>query len=85
MRDIQRMIQPHDEAQRALLRPIIEATAFRNRQIMGDFDHQMRAALAELVTQLEPHLDETQLERLRRFADRLSPPGGTRPPPRKRR
>jgi len=94
VRDIQRMIQPRDDAQRAELRPIIEATATRNRQIMGDFNNQMRAALADLVAELEPHLDDEQLARLRRFADRPPPPGGPgapdgrggrRPPPPKKR
>lgn len=87
VRDIQRMIRPRDEAQRSLLRPIIEATAVRNRQIMGAFDDQMRAALAELVAELEPHLDEAQMQRLRRFADRPPPPGargGPPPPPKKK-
>ncbi len=94
VRDIQRMIQPRDDAQRATLRPIIEATATRNRQVMDDFNDQMRAALAELVAELEPHLDEEQMARLQRFADRPPPPGGPegrggpggrRPPPPKRR
>ena len=89
VRDIQRMIGPRDEAQRAKLRPIIEATAERNGQIMDAFNDQMRAALAELVAELEPHLDAEQMARLRRFADRPPPPGSRegpgRRPPRKRR
>ena len=89
VRDIQRMIRPRDAAQRAELRPIIEATAERNVQIMDNFNDQMRAALAELVTELEPHLDEEQMARLRRFADRPPGPGGPegpgrRPPPKRR-
>lgn len=89
VRDIQRMIGPRDEAQRAELRPIIEATAERNGQIMNDFNDQMRAALAELMVELEPHLDDEQMARLRRFAHRPPPPGGRegpgrRPPPKRR-
>ncbi len=89
VRDIQGLIRPRDDAQRELLRPLIEETAARNREIIGNFNEQMRAALAELVARLEPHLDREQLERLRRFADRPPPRGnpegpGRRGPPRKR-
>jgi hypothetical protein len=93
-RDLERMIRPRDEAQAAALRPILEATAARNGEIIRGFDEQMRGALADLVDELEPLLDEDQRARLRRFAARpppasgpaggRPPPGGRRPPPERR-
>ncbi|NKB86760.1 MAG: hypothetical protein GKS06_00870 [Acidobacteria bacterium] len=85
VRDMERILRPRDETQAAAIRPVLEATASRNREAMGEFDARMREALETLVRDLEPHLDTEQLARLQRFADRPPPPRrppGRRPPPR---
>ena len=87
VRDMERILQPRDDGQAEALRPILEQTAARNQEIMANFDTEMRAALEALIADLEPLLDEDQLERMRRFAERPPPgPGGPgrRPRPKKR-
>lgn len=88
VRDMERILRPRDDAQADALRPVLQRTAQRNREIMADFDSRMRTTLESLIEELEPLLDEEQLRRLRRFAERPPPgpggPGGRRSPSTKR-
>jgi hypothetical protein len=85
VRHLERLIQPRDDAQRAIIRPLLEATSAQNRATIDEFNDRMRGALDDLLAQLEPHLDEDQQGRLQRFAERPPPGAGPGRPPRKQR
>jgi hypothetical protein len=75
---VEEVVRPRDEAQRAALRPLIEATARRNQQIIRGANVRLRAELDSLRARLAPRLDAAQRDRLDRF---LPPPFGPPPPP----
>ena len=73
-------IEPRDQEQWTAIFPILEATAQRNRMIIDSARAELRTALEEMIAELGPHLDETQLLRVSetaRFTDPFRPP----PPP----
>lgn len=85
------IIEPHDEAQEAQLRPLLRGVEDRNEEIARRAGDDMRAALDQLLIDLEPLLDDEQMERMRDFARRPDggpggrPGGPGRPPPRDKR
>jgi uncharacterized membrane protein len=84
---LEAVIEPRDEAQRAAIRPILEATGAGNREIIGSANTELRAALDSMRTLLAPLLDEAQrrrLERMGQLPDPFRPPprDGRGPPPR---
>ncbi len=81
VREMERIIRPHDAEQWARVRPLVEEASARNKETMRRFDHEMRAALDALIEKLATELDGEQLGRLQRFAER--PPGGPAPPGRR--
>jgi len=74
---VEEVVRPRDQAQRAALRPVIEATARRNQQIVRGANARLRAELDSMRARLAPRLDAAQRERLDRF---LPPPFGPPPP-----
>ncbi|HEX3928928.1 MAG TPA: hypothetical protein VHW65_13105 [Gemmatimonadales bacterium] len=79
------VIGPRDDAQRAALAPVLEATAERNDDIIATANSQLRAALDSMRARLVPLLDRAQRARLDAM-DRAPfgpPPAGRRgePPP----
>ena len=81
------IIDPHSPAQRDSIRPIIQATADRNQQIIRSANDHLRASMDSMRLSLAPLLDADQRARLEREAGRqpspFGPPGGDRggPPP----
>jgi hypothetical protein len=85
---VEDILQPHDSAQRASVRPLLEATDRRNRAIVDGARVTMRASLDSLRVSLAPLLDPEQLEAFdemvrRQGNDRRGPPGLGGPPPRR--
>ena len=87
---MERAIEPRDQDQRSSILPIVEEAAERNRLIIDSARADLRTALDEMITELEPYLDEAQLRRVRetaRLTNPFRPPpppdgrGGDRPPP----
>jgi uncharacterized membrane protein len=77
---VEEVIRPRDEAQRAAIRPVLEATAARNQRIVRAAHQQLRAELDSMRARLAPRLDADQRMRLDDFA-RMPPPFGGPPPP----
>ncbi|HVX41332.1 MAG TPA: hypothetical protein VHB25_17340 [Gemmatimonadaceae bacterium] len=80
------IIDPHSPAQRDSIRPIVEAAAERNQQIIRAANDHLRASMDSMRTSLAPLLDAEQRARLEREAGRQPNPfgpGGARggPPP----
>lgn len=90
---MERVIQPHSDAQRDSIHGILEAQATRNDQIMRTSRGQLRAELDSMRAQLGPLLDQAQRDRLAREIERGGgrsfgrggPPFGRRGPPPDRR
>jgi hypothetical protein len=83
---VEEVIRPRDQAQRAAIRPVIQATAERNQRIIRGANLRLRAELDSMRARLAPHLDAGQRMRLDGFARRPPPfgpppPRGGRPPP----
>ena len=93
---LESVIQPHSDAQRDSIRPILEAVARNNQLAIRDVNTRLRAALDSMKSALAPMLDESQRTRLAREVDRMpdafrpggrggrgrgGPPGGRRGPP----
>lgn len=82
---MENVIQPHSEAQRDSIRPLLEHTAQQNGVIMRDANDHLRAALDSMRTSLAPMLDQEQRDRLAREVGRMPPFGAGRgrggPPP----
>src|SRR5215212_8410813 len=74
--EVMRVIEPRDSVQQAKLRPFLEATDNRNRQIVDGARATMRAELDSLRARVAGILDEDQQKRLADFAAR----GPRRPP-----
>lgn len=85
VREMERYLEPHDDAQRAALRPLLMSTDSMNRVTVEQAQASMREALVQLRARANTVLDSAQLQRLDRFiADgdaggRPHPPFG--PPP----
>ena len=80
--EMERLIQPHDAAQRDSLRPYLEATDQRNRAIVEGARVSMRAEIDSLRARVDKLLDEKQKARLADFAQRGPQQGpGRRGPP----
>ena len=77
---LERAIQPRDEDQRSAILPIVQAAAERNRLIIDSARAGLRTALDDMITELEPFLDEAQLRRVRQSA-RVTDPFRPPPPP----
>jgi hypothetical protein len=88
---MERVIAPHDSAQREAIRPLLEATGRRNDAIIRDANERLRAGVDSLRAALAPLLDADQRERLDRELRGLrdpfrpgprpgSPPPGSPPP-----
>ena len=79
------VIQPHSDAQRDSIRPLLEHAAQQNGTIMHDANDHLRAALDSMRVALAPVLDQAQRDRLAREVGRIPPfgPGRGRggPPP----
>jgi hypothetical protein len=76
---LESVIQPHSDAQRDSIRPILEAVARTNQQAIRDVNGRLRAALDSMKSALAPMLDESQRDRLAREVDRMPDafrPGG---------
>src|SRR4029079_6133015 len=56
---LESVIQPHSDAQRDSIRPILEAVARNNQQAIRDVNVRLRAALDSMKTALSPMLDES--------------------------
>lgn len=82
--EMERMIQPHDETQRAQLLPHLEQTDRSNRAIVDGARASMAAVLDSLRIAVAPLLDSAQNRRLAEFGPKNGdhPPGlGGRPGP----
>lgn len=79
---LEQEIQPNDPAQRAAIRPILEATDLRNRAAVDASRKAMRDNLDSMQVALSPLLDPEQRERLADLVRRLNDPrpGGRTPP-----
>jgi hypothetical protein len=61
---LERVIQPHDSAQAATIRPILQRADDNSQQIIRQTNERLRANLDSLRTALEPSLDAGQRDRL---------------------
>jgi uncharacterized membrane protein len=77
---LERIIEPRDEAQSEAIRAVLSTAAKRNRATMEGAREEIRSSLEEMREELDPLLDEDQRERLDEAAKRFrrGPPG--RPP-----
>ena len=76
--NMERIIQPRDSAQRSALRPHLDITDRRNREIVDAARGSMRVAMDSMRTAIAPLLDAAQLDRFDRFL--RQPPPGRGPP-----
>jgi hypothetical protein len=65
------VIQPHSDAQRDSIRPILEGVARRNNQEIRNLNTHLRAALDSMRATLSPMLDADQRERLSAEVDHM--------------
>ncbi len=65
---VQEVIRPTSDSQWNVIRPIVEATAQQNISMRRVHDSAMRATIDTLKARLNPLLDDSQRERLARFA-----------------
>lgn len=80
---MENVIDPVNDEQRVVIRPILERIDSLHHATLKQAHHTVRASFDTLMAQLAPHLKPDQLERLRtehRRMDRHGPP-----PPRGRR
>jgi hypothetical protein len=68
------VIQPHSDAQRDSIRPILESAGRRNQQAIREANLQLRAALDSMKTELAPILDSSQRDRLAREVEHMPDP-----------
>ncbi len=69
------VIQPHTDAQRDSIRPILETAARRNGEVMRSANVNLKAVLDTMRLSLSPMLDQEQRDRLSREIDRMPPFG----------
>ena len=74
---MEQVIRPRDSAQRASLRPMLEAADARNRRAVDGARGAMRAGFDTLSAQVTPWLDAAQRQRFEEFIRRpmRDPPG----------
>ncbi len=74
------VIEPHSDAQRDSIRPILENAARQNGEVMRSANDRFKATLDSMRFSLNPMLDQGQRERLSHEIDRMPPfgPGGGR-------
>jgi hypothetical protein len=72
------VIEPHSDAQRDSIRPILETAARQNGEVMRSANDRLKAALDSMRLALSPMLDQAQRDRLSHEIDRMPPlgPGG---------
>lgn len=73
------VIQPHDSAQAAVIRPILQHTVDGNEQIIRQTNERLRANMDSLRVTLGPSLDAAQKTRLEQeltHMPRMGGPGG---------
>ena len=79
-----RLIQPHDEAQRAQVRSILEGAKPRFKELDTDHRAAMQSLVDSVYGELKPHVDAEQWARIedrdRRFREMMGRWGGRRPP-----
>lgn len=68
---LERVIRPHDAAQADSIRPILQAMADGNEEILREANVRLRARLDSLRLVLAPSLDEEQQARLARELTRM--------------
>jgi hypothetical protein len=75
---IEDVIEPHSDAQRDSIRPILENAARQNGEVMRSANDRLKATLDSMRLALTPMLDQTQRDRLTHEIDRMPPfgPGG---------
>jgi hypothetical protein len=71
---MEQVIQPHSDAQRDSIQPILEHVAQQNSQAVRDADVRLRAVLDSMRASLSPMLDAGQRERLATELDRMPNP-----------
>ncbi len=85
-RHMEETIQPRDEAQAKLIRPVLARAAERNRHIIGNVNNALGASIDSMKLELAPMLDDAQRARLEGVTRELPPlrgpgaPGGFGPP-----
>lgn len=67
VREMEKFLRPHDDAQRAALRPLLLSTDSLNRETVQRAQETMRDALKQLRERAAPVLDAAQRQRLDRF------------------
>lgn len=79
-----RLIQPHDEAQRAQVRSILEGAKPRFKELDTDHRAAMQSLVDSVYGQLKPHVDAEQWARIedrdRRFREMMGRWGSRRTP-----
>jgi hypothetical protein len=71
---MEQVIQPHNDAQRDSIQPILEHVAQQNSQAVRDANVRLRAVLDSMRTSLAPMLDAAQRGRLATELDRIPNP-----------
>jgi hypothetical protein len=71
---MEQVIQPHSNAQRDSIQPVLERVAQQNTQAVHDADVRLHAVLDSMRTSLTPMLDAAQRDRLATELDRMSNP-----------
>ena len=75
--ETERLLRPQDATQRDALRPFLEATDERNRDIILQAEEDLRTALREMAEQVDSLLDDDQRDRLSDAVDRGPPLGSS--------
>ena len=75
------VIQPHSDAQRDSIRPVLENVARQNNQVIRDANLRLHASLDSMRTVLAPMLDASQRDRLTAEVNRMPDPFGRGRPP----
>lgn len=77
---LERLIEPRDEAQRRAIHAVLSAAAERNRATMENAREQIRGNLEQMQEELKPILDADQRARLEEAAARFRRGPPVRPP-----
>lgn len=68
------VIEPHSDAQRDSIRPILEKVAQENQKSVRETNLRLKAGLDSMRTMLSPMLDPAQRDRLSAEVDRMPDP-----------
>ncbi len=71
---LEQVIQPHNNAQRDSIRPVLQHVAEQNAQAVRDANLRLRAVLDSMRATLAPMLDAPQRDRLAAELDRMPNP-----------